>query len=112
LRRDRISITRSISFWRPIVGSSWPSAASCVRSRQKWSSAGVFDFFSLLGLVGCAPVPLGARLLEVHTGVGEHLCRDPLLLPQQAEQQMLGPDIGVVQLARLAHRQLQHFLGA
>ena len=35
LRRERISITRSISFWRPIVGSSDPSAASCVRSRQK-----------------------------------------------------------------------------
>src|SRR2546428_689357 len=60
LRRERISITRSISFWRPIVGSSWPSAASWVRSRQKWSSAGVLDFFSLLGLAGCAPVPDGA----------------------------------------------------
>src|SRR5438876_304406 len=60
LRRERISITRSISFWRPIVGSSWPSAASWVRSRQKWSSAGVFDFFSLLGLAGCAPEPDGA----------------------------------------------------
>src|SRR5467141_1961815 len=60
LRRDRISITRSISFWRPIVGSSWPSAASWVRSRQKWSSAGVLDFFSLFGLAGCAPEPDGA----------------------------------------------------
>src|SRR5207249_2295415 len=60
LRRERISITRSISFWRPIVGSSWPSAASWVRSRQKWSSAGVFDFFSLLGLGACAPEPDGA----------------------------------------------------
>src|SRR5437870_8975847 len=60
LRRERISITRSISFWRPIVGSSRPSAASWVRSRQKWSSAGVFDFFSLLALAGCAPEPDGA----------------------------------------------------
>src|SRR5881296_3295960 len=60
LRRERISITRSISFCRPIVGSSWPSAASWVRSRQKWSSAGVFDFFSLWGLGACAPEPDGA----------------------------------------------------
>src|SRR5438128_844090 len=60
LRRDRISMTRSISFCRPIVGSSWPSAASWVRSQQKWSSAGVFDFFSLLWLAGCAPAPDGA----------------------------------------------------
>ena len=48
-RRARISMTRSISLARPIVGSSCPSAASCVRSRQKWSSAGVLDFFSDLG---------------------------------------------------------------
>ncbi len=62
LRRARISMTRSISLARPIVGSSCPSAASCVRSRQKWSSAGVLDFFSaLLGCeagVGVAPPPL------------------------------------------------------
>ena len=37
---------RSISPSRPIVGSSFPCLASCVRSRQKWSSAGVFDFLS------------------------------------------------------------------
>ena len=43
-------MTRSISLARPMVGSSWPSAASWVRSRQKWSSAGVLDFFSDLGV--------------------------------------------------------------
>ena len=52
-RRVSTSITRSISFARPIVGSSWPSAASCVRSRQKWSRAGVLDFFSPFGADGC-----------------------------------------------------------
>src|ERR1051325_1015145 len=103
LRRDRISITRSISFWRPIVGSSAPSPASWVRSRQKWSSAGVLDFFSLLGLGVC---------VAVDPGVGEHLCRDALLLPQQPEQQVLGADVGVIQLAGFAHRELEHLLGA
>ena len=50
-------MTRSISLARPIVGSSWPSAASWVRSRQKWSSAGVFDFFSDFGAaLGCPPL--------------------------------------------------------
>src|SRR5881396_588256 len=57
LRRERISITRSISFCRPIVGSSDPSAASWVRSRQKWSRAGVLDFFSLLGAAGWVAAP-------------------------------------------------------
>ncbi len=57
LRRDRTSMTRSISLARPIVGSSCPSAASCVRSRQKWSRAGVLDFLSPLA---CPPADGGA----------------------------------------------------
>ena len=56
------------------------------------------------------PQHLGARLLEVHARVGQHLRRDALLLAQQAEQQVLGPHVGVVQLPRLGHRQLQHLL--
>src|SRR5205823_2284793 len=58
------------------------------------------------------PQRLGACLLQVHARIGEHLRRDALLLAQQPQQQMLGADVGVVQLARLAHRQLEHFLGA
>ena len=128
LRRARISMTRSISLSRPMVGSSWPSAASWVRSRQKWSSAGVLDFFSDLGArlrpaagaadAGCGhvaaqqPQRLRARLLQVDAGVGEHLRGDALLLAEQAEQQVLGADVGVVELARLGHRQLEHLLGA
>ena len=132
LRRVRTSITRSISLARPIVGSSCPSAASCVRSRQKWSSAGVFDFFSPFGAAGggCAPAAacaaarllrhlgaeeaqrLRARRLEVDAGVGQHLRRDALLLAEEAEQQVLGADVAVVELARLAHRQLEHLLRA
>ena len=49
------------------------------------------------------PQRLGARLLQVDAGVGQHLRRDALLLAQQAEQQVLGADVGVVQLAGLGH---------
>ena len=45
LRRLRIWVTRSISFSRPMTGSSLPSRASCVRSRPKWSRNGVLLFF-------------------------------------------------------------------
>ena len=41
VRRDRIWITRSISFPRPITGSSLPSFAMAVKSRPNWSSVGV-----------------------------------------------------------------------
>ena len=37
LRRERIWITRSISFWRPTIGSSVPERARSVRSWPKWS---------------------------------------------------------------------------
>jgi len=43
LPRHRIWITRSISFLRPMTGSSWPSRANSVRSRPNESSAGVLD---------------------------------------------------------------------
>ncbi len=58
------------------------------------------------------PQRLGAGLLEVDARVREDLGRDALLLAQQPQQQVLGADVAVVQLARLAHRQLENFLGA
>ena len=90
------------------------------------------DFFSPFGGAGaggcaaggrCAPPALrhlgaedaqrlGARRVEIDARVGQHLRRDPLLLAEQAEQQVLGADVGVVELARLAHRELEHLLGA
>ena len=60
LRRDRISITRSISSARPMVGSSSPWRASSVRSRQKWSSAGVLLFFSPLAPAAPPALAVGA----------------------------------------------------
>ncbi len=43
VRRLRICMVRSISFSRPMTGSSLPWRASSVRSRPKLSRAGVFD---------------------------------------------------------------------
>src|SRR5438874_150538 len=103
LRRDRISITRSISFCRPIVGSSWPSAASWVRSRQKWSSAGVLDFFSLFGLAGCAPEPEAAG----PDGISLPSRRDALPFADQPQQDVLGPHVLMVQAGGFFPRHLQ-----
>ena len=36
-RRERICMTRSISFSRPMTGSSFESRAACVRLRPNWS---------------------------------------------------------------------------
>src|ERR671918_424920 len=123
LRRARISMTRWISLARPIVGSSCPSAASWVRSRQKWSSAGVLDFFSPFGIDVCGAFPPCCpdalacgisvprmRSVEIDASVGEHLRRDSLLLAEEAEEQVLGADVAVIELAGFAHRQLEDFL--
>ena len=43
---------------------------------------------------------------------GEHLPRDTISLPDETEQEMLGPDVIVTELQRLPQRQLEHLLGA
>ena len=50
-------------------------------------------------------VEVGAELLQ-------HLGGDALALADQAEQDVLGADVGVAELQRLAQRQLEHLLGA
>ncbi len=50
------------------------------------------------------PVEVGAQLLE-------HLGGDTLALADQAEQDVLGADVGVAELQRLAQGQLEHLLG-
>ena len=61
LRRERIWVTRSISFSRPMTGSSLPSRASCVRSRPKWSRKGVLLFLPF----SFCPVVLPSRTATV-----------------------------------------------
>src|SRR2546425_7641767 len=52
--------------------------------------------------------PPRSTLFPYTTLFRSHLRGDALLLAQQPEQQVLGADVRVVQLARLAHRQLNH----
>ena len=51
------------------------------------------------------PVEVGAELLQDLGG-------DALALADQAEQDVLGADVGVAELERLAQRELEHLLGA
>ena len=52
-----------------MVGSSFPCRARSVRSRQKWSSAGVFDFLSPFPTGGVnVPPPDPRRLRRTRVG--------------------------------------------
>ena len=130
VRRLRIWIARSISFSRPITGSSFFWRASSVRSRPKLSSAGV-----LLRLL--RPSPLSsphaaaatslafaafnavaqqvenflADFFQLEAQIHEHLGRHAFLLAQQAQQNVLGANVVVIQIAGLFHRVLDDLLG-
>ena len=54
----------------------------------------------------------GAGGVEVHARVGQHLCGNALLLAEKAKQQVLRADVAVIELARLAHGELEHLLRA
>ena len=55
---------------------------------------------------------LGAGGVEIDARVGQHLRRNPLFLTEKPKQEVLGADVAVIELARFAHRQLEHLLGA
>ncbi len=55
---------------------------------------------------------LRLRGVEINTSIGQNLSRDTLLLAEQTEQQVLGADITMTQIAGFAHGELEHFLGA
>ncbi len=59
VRRDRIWMTRSISFSRPMTGSRAPDRAASVRLMPSWSRVGVFDgrLVSWVGVVLLVPLP-------------------------------------------------------
>ena len=109
-----------------MTGSSLPSRAAWVRFWPNWSRTSELDGASppepevwapavgrLLALEAAEqlddlladPVEVGAELLQ-------DLGRDALALPDQAEQDVLGADVGVAELERLAERELEHLLGA
>ena len=132
MRRTRICIIRSISFWRPTTGSSRPSEASFVRLRPNWSSS-FDDFFASAAAAapparpdpvrrpGPGPAPAGAGqhaddLVADLLGVGVEVEQDPrgdaLVLANEAEQDVLRADVVVAERERLSQRELQHLLGA
>ena len=114
-----------------MTGSSLPCLASSVRSRPKLSRAGVFD----LPLVADAPLAAAASrpprspafaafqavaqqvehlladLFQLQAQVHQHLGGHAFLLAQQAQQDVLGADVVVVQVAGLLHRVLDDLLG-
>ena len=118
VRRDRIWMTRSISFSRPMTGSSLPARTASVRLMPSWSTVGVL-LARLVSVVGPALRRLGedaddlvAHLVEVDAEALEHAGGDALALADQAEQQVLGADVVVAQPARLVDGELDDLLGA
>src|ERR1700681_378769 len=53
-----------------------------------------------------------ADQVQVSAQVGEHLGRHAFTFTDQAEQDVLGADVVVAELQRLAQRELEHFLRA
>ena len=128
MRRERICITRSISFWRPTTGSSLPSRGQL----RQVAAELVEQLGALLGLgrgAGPAVDPaaalraraaaragqhaddLVADLLGVGVEVEQDARGDTLVLAHEAEQDVLGADVVVPERERLAQRQLEHLLG-
>ena len=131
VRRDSTCIMRSVSRSRPMTGSSFLSRASWVKLRPNWSStsepdgrlaAGAGAGAGLLAALG--RLAGGARVarqqlddLLAHPGqvgaeLDEHLGGDALALADEAQQDVLGADVVVAELQRLAQRQLEDLLGA
>ena len=115
VRRDSTCMTRSISFSRPMTGSSLPSRASCVRLRPNWSrtidpwrralAAAGGDLLALAAGVAREQLDHGLTdAVEVGAQLLQHLGGDALALADQPEQDVLGADVVVSELQRLAER--------
>ena len=123
-------MTRSISFLRPMTGSISPLRAISVRSRPKAFSAGVLTSPFFLGrlspaaLAGTAAsscaVKFGieflqdflAGLLDIHVQVLQDAGGDAIAFAQQAEQDVLGADVSVVERLRFLGGEREHLLHA
>ena len=111
-------MTRSISFSRPITGSSLPARAASVRLIPSWSTVGVLlaRFVSGRGPDGRAlrqdPDDLVADLVEVHAERLEDARGDPLALADETEEQVLRADVVVAEASGLVDRQLDDPLGS
>ena len=110
-------MTRSISFSRPMTGSSLPERAASVRLMPSWSTVGVLlaRFVSWAGRRRRAlrqdADHLVANLVQVHAERLEDAGGDPFALPDEAEQEVLGADVVVAKPPRLIDRKLDDSLG-
>ena len=103
-----------------MTGSSLESRAAWVRLRPNWSRTSEVDGRALgraagrgrlLALVAREQLDdLLADAVEVGAELHQDLGGDALALADQAEQDVLGADVVVAELQRLAQRQLQHLL--
>ena len=119
VRRDRIWMTRSISFSRPMTGSSLPARAASVRLIPSWSTVGrLARALRLLGgrpgggALRQDPDDLVADLVEVDAERLQDAGGDPLALADEAQQQVLRADVVVPEPAGLVDRELDDPLGA
>ncbi len=125
VRRDSTCMTRSISFSRPITGSSFLSRASWVRLRPNWSStseppwaasgdgaAALGRAFLGAGVAGQELDDLLADARQIGAQLHEHLRGDTLAFADEPEEDVLGADVVVSELQRLTQRELEDLLGA
>ena len=117
--RPRIWMTRSISFSRPMTGSSLPARAASVRLMPSWSTVG--RLAGALRLLGAGPGgralrqdadDLVADLVEVDAERLEDAGGDALALADEAEEQVLGADVVVAEPAGLVDGELDDALRA
>jgi hypothetical protein len=81
-----------------------PSAGACPPARRRRLLLALVAGEQLDDLLA-HPVQVGAEL-------DQHLGGDALALTDEAEQDVLGADVVVAELQRLAQGQLEHLLGA
>ena len=122
VRRQRIWMTRSISFSRPMTGSSLPLpgqlgqvAAEGVQGRRlglvAFCVGAAFTFAASVHPVTEQVEHLLAHFLELQAQVHQDLGGHALLLAQQAEQQVFGPHVVVVEVAGFLDGVLDDLLG-
>jgi hypothetical protein len=108
-------MTRSISFSRPMTGSSLFSRASCVRLRPNWSRTREPPAPSPGRLLAAAVAGQELDdLLTNSTEVGAQLDQDlggyALALADEPEQDVLCAYVVVAELQRFTQRELEHLL--
>ena len=103
VRRERTWMTRRISSSRPMTGSSLPCSAASVRSRPNFSSAWYLSsgFWSVTRWGPRTSVSACQERVLARAGAPQRLPRRPVALGER-EQQVLGGDVLVVEVARLA----------